>query len=78
MTPNQASQAVMKGQGPAGIDRIDRPRVFREQWHAHLAPGEGSIAINQDGTWKHLPKGELPPDLTAAQKVFLRNAGWNL
>jgi len=78
MTPNQASRAVLRGQGPAGIDRVDRPKVFGEQWHAHLAPGEGSIAVNQDGSWKHLPNGHEPPKLTASQKSFLRDAGWNV
>ncbi len=50
MTPNEARQAVFKGQGPVGIHRIDPPHLPGEEWHAHLAPGAGSIAINRDGT----------------------------
>jgi hypothetical protein len=64
MTPNEARQAVFKGQGPAGIHRIDPPHLPGEEWHAHLAPGAGSIAINRDGTWRHLPSGQKPPHLT--------------
>ena len=78
MTPSQARQAVWKGQGPTGIARIDPPHLPGEQWHAHLAPGAGSVALNRDGTWRHLPAGQQPPNLTKAQKIFLRNAGWNV
>ena len=78
MTPNQASQAVWRGQGPPGIHRIDRPHLPGEQWHAHVAPGVGSVAVNQDGTWRHLPAGQQPPVLTNAQRDFLRSAGWNV
>ena len=67
MTPNEARQAVFKGQGPAGIHRIDPPHLPGEEWHAHLAPGAGSIAINRDGTWRHLPSGQKPP-ITPARK----------
>jgi hypothetical protein len=58
--------------GPRGIDRIDRPKIKGEQWHAHLGPGEGSPAINIDGTWKH------PNGITEKQKEFLRKAGWKI
>ena len=79
MTPSQARQAVWRGQGPAGIDRIDRPHLPGEQWHAHLGAGANSSAVNQDGTWRHLPKKpKSPPSLTNAQQVFLRKAGWNV
>jgi hypothetical protein len=78
MTPNQARQAVWKGQGPPGIHRIDPPHLAGEQWHAHLAPGVGSIAVNLDGTWRHLPAGQQPPKLTKAQRTFLQKAGWNV
>ena len=78
MTPNQAHQAVWKGQGPPAIDRVDPPHLQGEQWHAHLAPGMGSIAVNRDGTWRHLPAGRQPPTLTKAQITFLKEAGWNL
>ncbi len=73
MTPSQAAEKVRRGQGPKGIHRIDSPRILSEQWHAHLGPGEGSPAINRDGTWKH---GE--GKLTHKQKEFLRQAGWNI
>ncbi len=73
MTPRQAAEMVRRGQGPRGIDRIDAPRTTAEQWHAHLAPGQGSPAINHDGTWKH-----GPGTLTNPQARFLRGAGWNV
>jgi hypothetical protein len=78
MTPSQARQAVWRGQGPAGIDRIDAPHLNDEQWHAHLGPGKGSIAINQDGTWRHLPAGTKAPVLNKKQRDFLRTAGWKV
>jgi hypothetical protein len=78
MTPSQARNAVWKGQGPPGIDRIDAPHLPGEPWHAHLGPGTGSVAVNQDGSWRHLPSGESPPKLTKLQREFLRAAGWNL
>lgn len=78
MTPSQARQAVFKGQGPPGIDRVDGPRLAEEQWHAHLEPGVGSVAINRDGTWRHLQAGQQPPKLTKAQRKFLQDAGWVL
>jgi hypothetical protein len=65
MTPKEAANKVLKGQGPNGIDRIDRPKIKGEQWHAHLGPGEGSPAVNIDGTWKH------PNGLTNRQKEFV-------
>ena len=76
MTPSQARQAVRRGQGPPGIQRIDPPHLPGEQWHAHLAPGTGTRAVNADGTWRHLPAGQQPPKLTKGQKTFLQNAGW--
>jgi hypothetical protein len=78
MTPSQARQAVFRGQGPPGIHRIDPPHLPGEQWHAHLAPGTGSIAINLDGTWRHSSAGQHPPNLSSAQSKFLRAAGWNI
>jgi hypothetical protein len=72
MTPRQARAKVRKGQGPKGIHRIDRPLGKGEQWHAHLGSGEGSPAINRDGTWKH------KNGLTTKQREFLREAGWNV
>ena len=68
-----AAEIVRRGQGPRGIDRIDAPRTIGEQWHGHLAPGQGSPAINIDGTWKH-----GPGTLTNRQAKFLRGAGWNV
>ena len=70
MTPREAANKVRKGQGPKRIHRIDRPNRKGEQWHAHLGSGEGSPAINKDGTWKH------PNGITNQQKEFLREAGW--
>jgi len=70
MTPSQAANIVRRGQGPKGIHRIDSPRIPGEQWHAHLGPGEGSPAVNMDGTWKH------DNGLTEKQREFLRSAGW--
>jgi hypothetical protein len=78
MTPSQARQAVWQGRGPPGIHRVDAPHLPGEQWHEHLAAGAGSVAINQDGTWRHLPARKQPPRLTKAQRDFLRNAGWNI
>ena len=78
MTPNQARQAVFRGQGPPGIDRIDAPHLLGEQWHAHLGPWQGSIAVNRDGTWRHLSAGKQPPALNKKQRAFLRAAGWNV
>ena len=72
MTPKEAAAKVRRGQGPKGIHRIDRPKVQGEQWHAHLGPGAGSPAINQDGTWKH------GNGLTNEQREFLRQAVWNV
>lgn len=72
MTPKEARDVVRKGRGPRGIHRIDRPNRKGEQWHAHLGPGEGSPAVNIDGTWKH------KNGLTARQREFLRKAGWNV
>jgi hypothetical protein len=72
MTPKVAANIVRKGQGPRGIHRIDRPKIKGEQWHAHLGPGEGSPAINMDGTWKHAN------GITKKQKDFLKKAGWNV
>jgi hypothetical protein len=72
MTPQEAANLVRKGQGPKGIHRIDRPKIKGEQWHAHLGPGEGSPAINKDGTWKH------KNGITKKQKEFLRKAGWKV
>lgn len=73
MSPSEARNKVVKGQGPRGISRIDSPKVTGEQWHAHLGPGEGSPAINIDGTWKH-----AGDPLTRAQADFLRAAGWKV
>ena len=78
MTPSQARTAVLKGQGPPGIDRIDPGHLAGDQWHAHLGSGTGSIAVNLDGTWRHLPAKTQPPSLTKAQRKFLKNAGWNV
>ena len=75
MTPSQARQAVWRGQGPPGIEP---PHLPGELWHAHLAPGAGSIALNQDGTWRHLSEGQQPPKLTKGQKSFLKDAGWTV
>jgi RHS repeat-associated protein len=72
--PKEAQNKVRRGQGPRGIHRIDSPKVKGEQWHAHLGPGEGSDAVNLDGTWKHGDgKG-----LTSAIRGFLVEHGWNL
>ena len=78
MTPSQARQLVCKGQGPPGIDRIDPPHLPGEQWHAHLAAGTGSVAVNLDGTFRHVDPKKGPPKLTKKQAEFLRKAGWNV
>lgn len=75
MTPSQAATIVRNGKGPPGLHRIDPPRVVGEQWHAHIAPGVGSPAVNIDGTWKHAGSR---PTLTRKQADFLRQAGWNV
>jgi RHS repeat-associated protein len=72
--PKDAQRKVRKGQGPRGISRIDSPKVKGEQWHAHLGPGEGSTAVNLDGTMKHGSASEI----TGEVRKFLRDHGWNL
>lgn len=72
VTPGQAANIVRRGQGPRGIDRIDSPKIPGEQWHAHLGPGEGSPAVNIDGTWNR------SNGLTQSQRTFLRGAGWRV
>ena len=54
-TPSEAKSKVARGQGPSGIHRIDRPNssVPESQWHSHSGPGEGSAAVNLNGTPKH-------------------------
>ena len=73
-TPKDAEKLVRKERGPRGIDRIDRPKVTGEQWHAHSGPGEGSPSVNLDGTPKHGDNGWI----TSAIADFLRSYGWNL
>jgi hypothetical protein len=48
----EAKRKVLHGQGPDGLERIDSPKIPYEQWHAHQ-DGEGSPAVNVDGTPKH-------------------------
>ncbi len=72
--PKDAQRKVRKGQGPRGISRIDSPKVKGEQWHAHLGPGEGSTAVNLDGTMKHGDASEI----TGEVRRFLKDHGWNL
>ncbi len=71
--PREARRLVRRGQGPRGIHRIDAPKVKGEQWHAHFGPGEGSPALNLDGTWKHA--GPAP---TREVLDFLRKHGWQV
>jgi RHS repeat-associated protein/uncharacterized delta-60 repeat protein len=75
-TPGQARAKVMRGQGPAGIHRIDKPSssVPGSQWHAHKAAGEGSPAVNLDGTAKHGDNSWLTREIIE----FLREHGWAL
>ena len=72
---SQTRMAVWKGLGPPGIDRIDPPHLPGEQWHAHLGPGVGNLAVNQSGTWRQFLAGKQRPRLTKLQKTFLTNAG---
>ncbi len=72
-SPAEAANMVRRGQGPRGISRIDSPKIKGEQWHAHLGRGEGSPAVNLDGSWKH-PGAAL----TKKQADFLRSAGWDV
>jgi hypothetical protein len=72
MSPKEAAKIVAKGNGPRGIDRIDPPKIKGEQWHAHLGPGQGSPAVNVDGSWKHTN------GITKKQKEFLRQYGWKI
>jgi hypothetical protein len=69
-SPNQMNQAIQRGQAPAGMKRIDRPKVPGEKLHAHLDNGS---ALNVDGTWKH---GSGP--LSKAQGKWLKKNGWTL
>jgi hypothetical protein len=75
-TPSEAKSKVARGQGPSGIHRIDRPNssVPGSQWHAHNGPGEGSPAVNLDGTPKHGDNSWI----TNAIREFLKAHGWNL
>jgi hypothetical protein len=70
MSPNQMNMAIVRGQAPRGIVRIDTPRVPHEQVHATL---DTSGAVNMDGTWKHKPE-----ILTKAQADWLRSNGWHV
>ena len=78
MVPPAVGQTVWRGQGPDGIDRVDAPHLPGEQWHAHLGVGPGTVALNQDGTWRHLPAGKKAPGLTKKQRAFLQAAGWKI
>jgi len=75
-TPSEAKRKVHKGQGPDGVDRIDRPSpsVPGSQWHAHNGPGEGSAAVNLNGTPKHGDNSWI----TNAIREFLVAHGWQL
>ena len=69
-TPNQMNQEILAGKAPAGVTRVDVPRIPHEKPHVHL--GDGS-ALNNDGTWKH---GKTK--LTNKQKKWLKKHGWRV
>ncbi len=73
-TPRDAQRAIIRGQGPRDITRIDAPdaRYPHSQWEAHTG-GRGSPALQQDGTWKHGP-GRLSRDALG----WLKEHGWNI
>lgn len=68
---NQGQQKIQRGKAPPGITRIDRGRIPGEKPHVHFADGG---ALNQDGTWKHLPEHRITKD----QKTFLEEYGWTI
>src|SRR5437899_368091 len=72
--PRVAKRLVRNGLGPPGIDRIDKPKVKGEQWHAHHGPGQGSDAVNLDGSAKHGNNAWLTSEI----KAFLRRYGWSV
>ena len=77
-TPSQAKIKVQRGQGPTGITRIDHPRgQLGAQWEAHTG-GEGSPALKQDGTWKHVDSKKGPPKLPKKTLEWLREHEWNI
>jgi RHS repeat-associated protein len=68
LSPNQMNQAILRGQAPKGIRRVDQPKVPHEQLHVTFDDGS---ALNIDGTWKH---GGRP--ITNAQREWLVSNGW--
>jgi RHS repeat-associated protein len=73
-TPADARRKVMRGQGPRGVSRIDRPNQTGDQWHAHNGPGEGSDAVNLDGSARHGNNSWL----TNVIRKFLAEHGWDV
>ncbi len=53
ISDNQLRQQIRKGQAPPGVDRLDKEHVPGDTPHVHLGPGEGSAAINKDGSIRH-------------------------
>jgi uncharacterized protein RhaS with RHS repeats len=75
-----AQKAVLKGQAPGGVERIDIPKLdpngnpmHGQKSHAHVKIGKKQAAINQDGSYKH---GDV--SLTDKVQNFLKKYGWNL
>ena len=67
---------IRRGRAPRGVIRADPPRIPHEKPHVHLdLPNGGTCALNDDGTWKHPPRGKWK----FPRKILdwlLRN-GWN-
>jgi RHS repeat-associated protein len=72
-SPNQMNKEIERGQGPTGVERVDRadPNNPGNQDHVHFT-GERAT-LNRDGTWGH-GDGEL--NLTNKQREWLKRHGW--
>ena len=67
-SPNQKNMAIVQGQAPRGVKRIDTPKVKFEQPHVTF---DDDAALNKDGTWKH---GQY--EVTKEQRAWLEDNGW--
>lgn len=71
--PGKMNMEVKRGQAPKGVSRVDKGYGPSEKDHVHFGRGEGSPALNHDGTWKH---GAIR--LSNGIKEWLRRHGWSL
>lgn len=75
LSPNQMNTAIRNGKAPAGIIRVDVPKIPGEKLHVHFSNG---TALNQDGTWKHDHESSGSGTVSSAQAEWLRKCGWNI